>query len=68
MKVSFCHAKTDFADQKKKFVAKRRQVLKDENEAEYVSIVEEMTKREEELAQEKLLYVIDRLGISDYQF
>lgn len=59
------HGKTQFAEQKKNFIARRRQALKDGDEALYAQIVEEMTKKEETLVQDKLISIIDRLGISE---
>jgi hypothetical protein len=42
--------------------------LKDGDEAKYESLVRQMTQKEEQLVQQKLISIIDKLGISEEQF
>ena len=59
------YGKTQFQVEKKSFIAQRRQALKDGDEEQYTRLVDEMTKKEESLVQEKLMSIIEKLGISE---
>ena len=61
-------AKAQFAIEKKQMIADRRAALKNNDDNLYKEIVMKMTSKEEELVQQKLYQILDKLGLSEEQF
>jgi len=62
------YGKTQFAAKRKDYIDQRRQALKDNDDKKYEQIVMQMTQEEEMLVQNKLMEIMDRIGISEQEF
>jgi hypothetical protein len=60
--------KKEFAGKKKELVMKRREALANKDEKLYSEIVMSMTQEEEMLVQNKLMNIIEKLGVSEESF
>lgn len=62
------YGKTQFHIQKKDFIRSRRQALAANDDKKYEEIVMNMTQQEEMLVQNKLMQIIEQIGISEQEF
>jgi hypothetical protein len=62
------HSKARFADEKKDFIAKRRNALKSNNDREYKEIVKEMIQKEESTFGDLLTEAMEHIGMSEQEF
>lgn len=53
---------------KKQFIADRREALQKNDDKKYEEIVMEMTQREEILVQDKLVEIIEKIGLTEQEF
>ena len=61
-------AKVVFADEKKEFLNKRRQLLKDKKMEEYNAVVIEMVKKEQVVGADLVQTAMEHIGLDENEF
>ena len=64
--ISSLHAKSEFAEKKKAFIKERREVISDKDA--YKKIVIRMTQEEEQIINNKLQEIMEKLNINEQEF
>jgi len=62
------YGKSQFSEKRKEYIEQRRQALQDDDDKKYEAIVMRMTQEEEMLVQNRLLEIIEKLGLSEQEF